>query len=258
MLDQLSYPTLESLADALAGGRVGAMYPEPDLRMHVPERHVAATAAWLRGAELSPKQAALVLRSVAAERRRNQEVADRVELVWSGLDPVNAETRDTAVVVQQLFQEARRSVLVASYALDPGSKARDMFQVLARRMDGEPSLEVRFFLNISPHDNYTDDDAVKVFSRHFRTEVWPGKRLPLVYYDPRALKTGATRSCLHAKCVVVDGQRALVTSANFTEAAHARNLEAGLLLSDTRIATALCTQFTALVEGRELKRLPGT
>ncbi|WP_309744892.1 hypothetical protein [Chamaesiphon sp. OTE_20_metabat_361] len=31
---------------------------------------------------------------------------------------------------------------------------------------------------------------------------------------------GRTRACLHAKCVVIDEEYLLVTSANFTEAAH--------------------------------------
>ena len=38
------------------------------------------------------------------------------------------------------------------------------------------------------------------------------------------------RGSLHAKCVVVDRSTALVTSANFTEAAQHRNIEAGLLI----------------------------
>jgi phosphatidylserine/phosphatidylglycerophosphate/cardiolipin synthase-like enzyme len=38
---------------------------------------------------------------------------------------------------------------------------------------------------------------------------------------------------LHAKCIVVDGRHALVTSANSTEAASQRTIEAGVLLVDT-------------------------
>jgi len=34
------------------------------------------------------------------------------------------------VVVQELFREARESVLIASYALDTGSKARELFGTL--------------------------------------------------------------------------------------------------------------------------------
>ncbi|MFO0610564.1 MAG: phospholipase D-like domain-containing protein [Polyangiales bacterium] len=48
---------------------------------------------------------------------------------------------------------------------------------------------------------------------------------------------------LHAKCIVVDGARALVGSANFTDRGHARNIEAGVLVDDARFATELARQF---------------
>ena len=47
--------------------------------------------------------------------------------------------------------------------------------------------------------------------------------------------------------MVVDDERALVTSANFTEAAHDRNIEAGVLLDDPRQASALRRRFDALI-----------
>ena len=65
------------------------------------------------------------------------------------------------------------------------------------------------------------------------------------------------RAALHAKCVVVDDARALVTSANFTEAAQTRNIEAGALVHDAVFAQALRAQFEALVDAGELLRVPG-
>jgi phosphatidylserine/phosphatidylglycerophosphate/cardiolipin synthase-like enzyme len=66
-------------------------------------------------------------------------------------------------------------------------------------------------------------------------------------YDLRSLEaSGKTRACLHAKCVVVDEEYSLVTSANFTEAAHERNIEAGVMLKDQSIAEALINQFETL------------
>lgn len=41
-------------------------------------------------------------------------------LVWSGPDDVGAETRDTGVVMRELFSGAERSVLVVGFALWPG------------------------------------------------------------------------------------------------------------------------------------------
>lgn len=46
----------------------------------------------------------------------------------------------------------------------------------------------------------------------------------------------------------LDEERLFITSANFTEAAHERNIEAGVLLVDRVAAKAMQKQFERLVE----------
>jgi phosphatidylserine/phosphatidylglycerophosphate/cardiolipin synthase-like enzyme len=83
----------------------------------------------------------------------------------------------------------------------------------------------------------------------FRTQEWPGECLPELYSDPRSLDQEAVkRSSLHAKCIVVDRQVALVTSANFTEAAQTRNIELGALIRCPRFAARLAGHFEVLAE----------
>ncbi len=78
-----------------------------------------------------------------------------------------------------------------------------------------------------------------------------------MYYDPRSVApVGPTRSALHAKCVVIDGQEALVTSANFTAAAQERNIELGLLVNSPVVAGQVEGHFDALIRGGHLERLP--
>jgi hypothetical protein len=56
------------------------------------------------------------------------------------------------------------------------------------------------------------------FARRYRTQEWPGERLPELYDDLRSLDLEALkRSSLHAKCAGVDRRVALVTSASFDE-----------------------------------------
>ena len=62
------------------------------------------------------------------------------------------------------------------------------------------------------------------------------------------------RACLHAKCVVVDRRLALVTSANFTEAAQTRNIEVGALIRCDRFAAKVTEHFEALVSEGALTR----
>jgi phosphatidylserine/phosphatidylglycerophosphate/cardiolipin synthase-like enzyme len=54
------------------------------------------------------------------------------------------------------------------------------------------------------------------------------------------------KASLHAKCVLVDGTTALVTSANFTEAAQRRNVEVGMLIRHEPTVTRLTDYFRGL------------
>src|SRR5262249_58691906 len=95
------------------------------------------------------------------------------------------------------------------------------------------------------------------FAHRFAVQEWPGSRLPELYYDPRSLDAEAVkRSSLHAKCIVVDRRVALVTSANFTEAAQQRNIEVGALIRCERFAARLARPFETLADAGLLIRVP--
>lgn len=239
VLVRLTRPALASLADALESERLKPPYTVSALAALAPAGLADELGQWLaaRDAEgLLARHAAMLLRLLAEERRSTQEASDRAQLVWSGIELPGSTARDTSVVVQELFRAAHSSVLVASYALDHGSRAAALFGTLAHRMELEAQLSVRFFVNIQRQfgDETPAPDLVRAFSRRFREEIWPGGRYPEVYYDPRSLGPSSTeaRACLHAKCIVIDSESAFITSANFTEAAQSRNLEAGVLLRD--------------------------
>ena len=202
-------------------------------------------------------QLAAMLEVVIAEREDGRERSPPPELVWSGPEAGLMASRDTSVVLRALFASAERSVLVAGFVVYEG---RSIFEALAARMDVVPSLSVRFFLNVARawSDARSDAEVLREFAEGFRARQWPGARLPEVFYDRRALSAErGPRAALHAKCVVVDDARALVTSANFTEAAQTRNIEAGALVHDAVFAQALRAQFEALVDAGELLRVPG-
>lgn len=263
VLRRLGRPNMVGLAAALAGGRIAPPFGRNQLLGHVSDElldDVVGELQDLSARGMTPPHIAWMLHLLAEERAAAQAVADRVELVWSGAEVLTATSRDTAVVVQELFREARESVLIASYALDTGSRAKELFGTLAGRMDVEPDLRVRLFVNV--HRKRRDDTAdavlLREFADAFRHDLWPGKRLPETFYDPRSLAAESkTRACLHAKCIVIDDHRTFITSANFTEAAHKRNIEAGTVIADSIIARALRVQFDSLVEQAALRRVPG-
>ena len=83
----------------------------------------------------------------------------------------------------------------------------------------------------------------------FVAENWPfGEPRPRIYYDKRALRPGPPYCSLHAKCVVVDGARAFVSSANFTQRGQERNIEVGVLIEDASFASYLAGQWLGLIE----------
>jgi phosphatidylserine/phosphatidylglycerophosphate/cardiolipin synthase-like enzyme len=249
---KLSRPSIESLLKAIESERMVLPVSEAALASLIATAEAPAIAKelnnlWEEG--MGKKGLVYLLRSILAERTAQQVRRDGIDLVWTGEEVLGASGRDTKVVIQELFQQAQNSVLIASYAIDKGDSAKAIFGKLATRMDRDPKLRVRMFLNIQR--DFRDTTASKVlirdYGQRFQREIWPGHRLPEVFYDPRSLEvTTKSRACLHAKCVVVDEEYSLVTSANFTEAAHERNIEAGVMLRDRSIAKALISQFETL------------
>lgn len=254
----LSRPGLEALAAALAAGRLSRPYGASGVTRHLPNVDVTAALVELNrlhDAGLPPAHVAELLRAVAAERKLREKTSDRLELVWTGPEMPGSRSRETAVVARELFARANRSVLVSSYAVFLG---KEVFEPLARRMEELPGLRVLLFLNVpAPGGTDLDPDAVaRDYYREFLKKNWPAARQPELYYDPRSLAAKADeRGVIHAKCIVVDGQTALVTSANFTEAAHARNIEAGVVVHDPGFAESLEKQFTSLAAVGTLRRV---
>jgi phosphatidylserine/phosphatidylglycerophosphate/cardiolipin synthase-like enzyme len=264
ILHQLSRPALIGLAAAaLETGRLVAPYYAASLTGIVPaamRNSIATELQSLQQMGMTATHIVYTLRLLAQERKLSQSNRDSVELVWSGEEVVGSSSRDTSVVVRELFNTAQSSILISSFAVDKGEKARGLFGTLAERMDINPNLSVRMFLNVKrPHNSQQPDSIIlREFATTFRQEIWFGERLPSVFYDPRSLAMGGiAKACLHAKCVVVDEERLLVTSANFTEAAHKRNIEAGVLITDPIAAKAMVSQFETLVTRNILIKVPG-
>ena len=157
--------------------------------------------------------------------------------------------------MRDLFGAAESEVLVAGFAVYQG---RSLFKRLAERMEERPGLRVRLFLDVQRHptDTTLASELLHRFAHRFRSQEWPGEKLPELFIDPRSLDLDAVkRSSLHAKCIVVDRRVAFVTSANFTEAAQTRNIEVGALIRSERFAKQLASHFETLSDGGVLQRL---
>ena len=184
------------------------------------------------------------LRLVIAERRFRP--VPRVDLVWTGPEASVSPARDTLVVVRELFEMAKKTVLIGGYSFTTG---KDIFAPLHKSM-AERGVQTTMFLEIdaaAPTEAESESFARSAIEQ-FLEKNWPfGDPFPEIYYDPRTVAPNSKVS-LHAKCVVVDEARALVTSANFTFSGQQRNIEMGVLIEDTGLATKLVHQWRALID----------
>lgn len=256
----LSSVHLASMGAALESGRWGPPYTE--IPPFLPSGVLNEVRGDLMRLGRDPRDAALVLRALAAERRALEEAATRVEVVCSGPDPEVPFTRDTGAVLRDLFRSAQRTVTLSTFVLDPASK--NLLSPLCDRMAANPDLRVRIFVDVkrSWSGGHMDPRPTALvlgeFCREFQSSIWPRGRIPGVFYDPRSLDLDThARASLHAKFVVVDDARVFLTSANFTEAARERNVEAGVLVEDRNVAQSLREHFDALVEAGVLVRIMG-
>jgi hypothetical protein len=267
-LARVGTESLVQLADALERGILRAPLTGVALE-HAGLGHLKA--------ELAPYQAldavawGLLLTAVLAERRRLSQ--QKLDLVWSGSDAGVSYARYTKLVIPDLIEGAKRQVTIAGYSFDQGA---GVFDALHRAMV-ERKVVVRFFLDIQQLEarlkqqltsekrrsrlapvkaaRSSDPDAYarEIVSLFLETH-WPeGGPKPDLFYDPRTADPAAHAS-LHAKCLVIDFERCLITSANFTDRGQSRNIEAGVLIHDKNYAEALERQWTNLVQSGDVKR----
>jgi phosphatidylserine/phosphatidylglycerophosphate/cardiolipin synthase-like enzyme len=245
---RLSDRELDQLLSALTQGTIEVDSGLPTLRRAGFLDHGSVVRSWLSEASSSfgSKDGMIAaLRLVRAERVRAARAAPHVELVLSGPATGNTSSRDTVVVVREIFESARQSVLIVGYAFY-GSDS--IFEPLARRMSVNPSLAVRLIVNIHPDRHRSRELIIRKYIDDFLRLSWPFQPRPAIYYLPGSLELSADfRSSVHAKLIVADQETVYLGSANFTTAAFHRNIEAGLRFRHGTLARQLTTHFDQMI-----------
>lgn len=258
-LSQLASSDLEVIASALRSGRIAPPFTAIALQRFENRE----TAEWLSvtlnrliQSQFTCQQIFTVIDLLVKDRSNRVVPEEIIDIVTTGPEAGAIPNRDTAVVVRELFANAKDSVLVVGYVVYQGQK---VFQALAERMAQVPSLRVQMMLNVqrSPGDTSIPEEIVKKFADHFRQYEWPTDYpIPTIFYYPQSLEEKPEkRAILHAKCVIVDKETVFVSSANFTEAAQNRNIEVGLLIHSRHMAKKIADHFEALIERGFLDRL---
>ena len=203
---------------------------------------------------LSLNQMSLIVEAVLAERINSPDLAALFDVVISGPETPGAPTSDTGAAIASLVQEAEREVVLVTYVLH---NTEQIFDEVARRHQQCPNLVVKLFVNIARPvgDTSIAAEIVSRFAADFRKRHWRWANPPCVYFDPRGLaESAAERASLHAKCVVVDRRAALITSANFTEAARTKNIELGIVTRHPPLARRIAEHFDALIVAGALEQ----
>jgi phosphatidylserine/phosphatidylglycerophosphate/cardiolipin synthase-like enzyme len=217
------------------------------------EKAVSQFESRIRGCAL-----ALTIEALAESAAARQRAVDQVQLVWTSPDEEGPHVRDTSVVVRQLVSEARSSLWISTFNVFDG---HDVFRPVSEAWTCFPGLKVTLILNVpaDAKNKVYGTAAVAKYVNSFWKYHWPWERRPAVYYDPRGSEEGLeTPACQHAKCILVDDETAFITSANFTESAHAHNIELGVVFRENpALAISIRQKFESLIHNRFLKSMPG-
>jgi len=193
----------------------------------------------------------------AAVEYRSQKVYGTTspELVWSGTKGSRSCARDTRYVIEDLFADVRHEVMIAGYSFD---HATDLFEPLFERAAqltarGEPPPRVTVVLDASrtkASAGDTDESIAHKAAERFSSTCWRTDALPaevLVYRPSLERKPdGFAPYSMHAKCIIVDREVALVGSANFSNRGRDRNLEAGALIRDHHFVQSLLAAWAVV------------
>src|SRR5437899_578463 len=117
---KLSATDLLGIATALRYGRLTTPFSGLSLQRLIPATMAADLAGELQGfAEqgFTPTQIAATIDLLLADRSRRILPEDVIDLVTSGPEGGAIASRDTSVVVRELFAGAEHSVLVVGYAV---------------------------------------------------------------------------------------------------------------------------------------------
>ena len=192
------------------------------------------------------------------EARVRMETNDNaLYLALSGPEVPGTPVVSTPTMVRALFEEAKSDVIVAS---NDFHQCRDLLAPLAAKVDADSKFMVRLIVDLSHQRQHATEPLPIVanrFKKNFLNDAWEGNREPEFWHDPRVFEEVDRKKAgvMHAKVVIIDSEAALVTSANFTEAAQNRNIEAGLIVRQSLHVGRLRSFFEGMIDTRTLRQI---
>jgi phosphatidylserine/phosphatidylglycerophosphate/cardiolipin synthase-like enzyme len=174
---------------------------------------------------------------LAVRSRQAERGAQRVEFVWTGPRTSRVASQTTEQTFLDLINRATKRLIVLTYAAREVESIMDALELADGR--GVVSIVVcETQLHGQPFNEHIVSRLKKMSA--LRIYEWPERE---------------DGSSLHAKLVVADGERALVTSANLTQAALRRNVEAGVLLEGGTVPQRIEAHVLEIIAAGEFTRI---
>lgn len=195
----------------------------------------AALESDLSGGEIG---SALLAASEAMSLARDE---NRVDLIWTGPQTTAIPVRRSEQSLCELIDSAKSELFIVSFvAFKTACVDSSIANAIAR------GVRVSFLGESSKEYGGTlEKDHVKMFHDRF----------PDVTCYRWVVTGEGEKRCVHAKCAVADGEAALVTSANLTNAAMDSNMELGVLIRNMEVCGKLILHFRALVDEHIIKEI---
>ena len=141
VLEGASAGTLRAIGAALRNGQLGSLLSPLAIARVAPScsETLAHELIRLSGEGMQASHLALLVDTMATAVE--ERLANCAELVWTGPESSVSRSRDTAVVVAELFRAAARSVLVSTFVVQ---QPETVFRALAERMEEVPASACRY------------------------------------------------------------------------------------------------------------------
>jgi phosphatidylserine/phosphatidylglycerophosphate/cardiolipin synthase-like enzyme len=202
---------------------------------------------WNQQASRVSAEAVAMALVTAAKCETDHRTEETVEIVWTGPETDETRFRHTEQAILEVLNSATQKITVVSYAVYRIPRIRDALIAAANR-----GVNIRLITE-TPNkiEGQGEYDCVLALGSKVASAS-------SVYYWPQENRQKAENGkigLLHVKCAVADGNRLLLSSANFTEYAFTINMELGLLVTGGRLPMQVEQHFERMIENGDFERV---
>jgi cardiolipin synthase len=239
----LSSPKIQAIADRVRGSTPIESSRSLNLLVTTPEARAALdrmVSSWAQTTISGDVLAGILVG--AAHARRQVQLENSIDLVWTGPTTPFVATRRTEQVLLDLIRHAQTDIFLVSFVAYDVSTVVEALNAASAR-----GVEVRMLLETSTsHGGSLSIDPISTMRSCIPSAalfVWTDRVEP--FTDGR----------VHAKVAVSDSKSAFLTSANLTGHALEKNMEAGVVIVGGQVPPNLRAHLQALIDTNIIRRV---